>query len=99
VRSLFESVQVGSLTLANRVFMAPLTRKGQSRPSGRELVVSEERNVYQPRERENVLLQLIREKVKFQCGIFIKEVLRQLARKSQRRQDAHAKDSGAATGF
>jgi 2,4-dienoyl-CoA reductase-like NADH-dependent reductase (Old Yellow Enzyme family) len=26
MRSLFESVQLGSLTLANRVFMAPLTR-------------------------------------------------------------------------
>jgi N-ethylmaleimide reductase len=26
VRSLFESVQLGSLVLANRVFMAPLTR-------------------------------------------------------------------------
>jgi len=49
VRSLFELVQVGSLTLANRVFMAPLRRKGQSRPSGRELDVSEERNVYQQR--------------------------------------------------
>lgn len=26
MRSLFESVQLGSLVLANRVFMAPLTR-------------------------------------------------------------------------
>ncbi|QNI34607.1 hypothetical protein H7849_12325 [Alloacidobacterium dinghuense] len=35
-------------------------------------------------EGERVLLQLINEKVKFQCGVFMKEVLRQLARKSQR---------------
>jgi len=39
------------------------------------------------------------EKVKFQCGVFMKEVIRQLARKSQRRQDAPAADSVAATGF
>ena len=35
-------------------------------------------------EGEAVLLHLMGRKVKFQCGVFIKEVLRQLARKSQR---------------
>jgi hypothetical protein len=40
-------------------------------------------------EGERVLLQLMNEKVQFQCGVFMKEVLRQLARKSQRSpQDA-----------
>lgn len=35
-------------------------------------------------EGKGVLLQLMNEKVKFQCGVYMKEVLRQLARKSQR---------------
>jgi anti-anti-sigma regulatory factor len=33
-------------------------------------------------EGEAVLLQLIREKVKFRCGVYMKEVVRQLARKT-----------------
>ena len=33
-------------------------------------------------EGEDVLLQLMREKVKFLCGVYIKEVVRQLARKT-----------------
>jgi hypothetical protein len=36
-------------------------------------------------EGEDVLLQLMNEKVQFQYGVYMKEVLRQLARKSQRR--------------
>jgi len=36
-------------------------------------------------EGEGVLLQLMRKKLKFQCGIFMKELLRQLARKSRRK--------------
>jgi anti-anti-sigma regulatory factor len=36
-------------------------------------------------EGESVLLQLMRKKLKFQCGIFMKELLRQLARKSRRK--------------
>jgi hypothetical protein len=34
-------------------------------------------------EGEDVLLQLIREKVKLVCGVYIKEVLRQLVRKTR----------------
>lgn len=37
-------------------------------------------------EGEDVLLQLMNEKVKFECGVYMKEVLRQLAPKSQRTQ-------------
>ncbi len=33
-------------------------------------------------EGEAVLLQLMREKVKFRCGVYMKEVVRQLARKT-----------------
>jgi hypothetical protein len=36
-------------------------------------------------EGEGVLLQLMNEKVKFQCGVYMKEVLRQLARNNRRR--------------
>ena len=51
---------------------------------GRELVVDLRNVTAINPEGESVLLQLIREKVKFQCGVFMKEVLRQLARKNQR---------------
>jgi hypothetical protein len=36
-------------------------------------------------EGEGVLLQLMNEKLKFQCGVYLREVLRQLARKSQKK--------------
>lgn len=43
-------------------------------------------------EGEAVLLQLMNEKVQFQCGVYMKEVLRQLARRNQRMpQDAGKK--------
>ena len=56
---------------------------------GRELIVDLRSVTAISPEGKNVLLQLMNEKVKFHCGVFIKEVLRQLARKNQRRlQDA-----------
>jgi hypothetical protein len=42
-------------------------------------------------EGEGVLLQLMNEKVKFQCGVYMKEVLRQLARKNPKPRDARKK--------
>jgi hypothetical protein len=65
---------------------------------GRELIVDLRNVTAVTPEGESVLLQLIMEKVKFQCGVFMKEVIRQLARKSQRRQDAPAADSGGGNG-
>lgn len=65
---------------------------------GRELIVDLRNVTAITLEGESVLLQLIMEKVKFQCGVFMKEVIRQLARKSQRRQDAPAADSGGGNG-
>jgi hypothetical protein len=65
---------------------------------GRELIVDLRNVTAITLEGESVLLQLIMEKVKFQCGVFLKEVIRQLARKSQRRQDAPAADSGGGNG-
>lgn len=37
-------------------------------------------------EGEEILLDLMREQVKFQCGVYMKEVLRQLARRSRARE-------------
>jgi len=48
---------------------------------GRELVVDLRNVTAITPEVESVLLQLIKQKVKFQKGVFMKEVLRQLARK------------------
>ena len=59
---------------------------------GRELIVDLRSVTGISPEGESVLLQLMSEKVKFHCGVFIKEVLRQLARKNQRRPK-HAADS------
>jgi hypothetical protein len=65
---------------------------------GRELIVDLSNVTAITPEGESVLLQLIMERVKLQCGVFMKEVIRQLARKSQRRQDAAASDSGGGNG-
>ena len=65
---------------------------------GRELVVDLKNVTAINPEGESVLLQLMSEKVKFQCGVFMKEVLRQLAGKSQRRQDEPAANSDGDNG-
>jgi hypothetical protein len=51
---------------------------------GRQLIVDLRSLTSISADGESVLLQLINEKVKFQCGLFMKEVLKHLARKSQR---------------
>ena len=48
----------------------------------RELIVDLRSLTAISREGEDVLLQLMREKVKFLCGVYMKEVVRQLARKT-----------------
>ncbi len=46
-------------------------------------------------EGESVLMQLMDEKIKFQCGVFMKEVIRQFARKRHRTSPPTAnKNSG-----
>ena len=50
---------------------------------GRELIVDLRNLTAISSEGENVLLRLMRKKVKFRGGVFMKEVLRQLARKSR----------------
>jgi hypothetical protein len=50
---------------------------------GRQLIVDLRNLTAISPEGESVLLQLMHEKINFQCGVFMKEVLRQLARKRQ----------------
>jgi anti-anti-sigma regulatory factor len=49
---------------------------------GRKLVVDLRGVSAVNQDGESVLLQLMREKVEFDCGVFMKEVLRELARQS-----------------
>jgi anti-anti-sigma regulatory factor len=50
---------------------------------GREFIVDLRGVTAISRDGENVLIQLIRRKIRVQCGIFLKELLRQLASDSQ----------------
>ena len=52
--------------------------------NGRELVVDLTSLAAISPEGECALLELMNEKIKFHCGVFMKEVLRQLVRKHQR---------------
>jgi hypothetical protein len=65
-----------------------------------ELVIAREKAKAEPQERElvidvrgltaisadgaNLLLQLMRDKIKLECGVYVRELLRQLARDAQR---------------
>ena len=60
---------------------------------GRELLVDLKNLTAISPKGESALLQLMRKNVKFQCGIFMKELLKQLARKS-RIKHRPAGDSG-----
>ena len=51
---------------------------------GRQLIVDLTSLTAISPEGESVLLQLMNDKIQFQCGVYMKEVLRQLARKRQR---------------
>jgi hypothetical protein len=50
---------------------------------GRELVIDLTNLTAVSPEGENLLLELMNEKIRFQSGVFMKEVLRQLARRHQ----------------
>jgi hypothetical protein len=57
--------------------------------NGRQLILDLKSLTAISPEGERVLLQLMNEAISFRCGVFMKEVLRQLARKRQRTsQDA-----------
>jgi hypothetical protein len=51
--------------------------------NGRQLIVDLTSLTAISPEGERVLLELMNEKIKFRCGVFMKEVLRQLARRHQ----------------
>lgn len=58
---------------------------------GRQLIVDLRSLTAISPEAESVLQQLMNESTEFQCGLFMKEVLRQLSRKQQR-MSLHAAD-------
>jgi endonuclease III-like uncharacterized protein len=61
-------------------------RRARTDLQGRELIVDLRSLTVIGPEGADVLLQLIREKVKFLCGVYTKEVLRQLGRKARDNQ-------------
>lgn len=64
--------------------LATACEKARTSLHGPELVVDLRGLTAISPEGEAVLRHLMGHKIKFQCGVFIKEVLRQLARKSRR---------------
>jgi hypothetical protein len=58
-------------------------RKGRGDLQDRELVSDQQNLTAISQQGEDVLLELISERVKFRCGVFTKHVLRQLARRKQ----------------
>jgi anti-anti-sigma regulatory factor len=59
--------------------LATACEKARADLQGREFIVDLRGVTAISRDGENVLIQLIRHKIKVQCGIFVKELLRQLA--------------------
>lgn len=57
--------------------------KAKADLNGRELILDLRSLTAINAEGESVLLQLMKEKIKFRCGIFLKEVLRRLASTSR----------------
>ena len=62
---------------------------------GRELIVDLRSLTAISPEGESVLLELMNEKIEFQCGVFMKEVLKQLARKRQRTSEQAANENSS----
>jgi hypothetical protein len=59
--------------------LATACEKAKTGLQGRELIVDLRGVTAISRDGENLLIQLIRHKIKVQCGIFARELLRQLA--------------------
>lgn len=64
--------------------LAIACEKARADLEGRELIVDLRSLTGIGPEGESVLLQLMKNKVKLQCGVFVRELLRQLVRSSQR---------------
>lgn len=58
--------------------LASACEKARADPLGRELIVDLRGVTTISRDGENTLVELIKNKIKFQCGIFARELLRQL---------------------
>ena len=64
--------------------LAIACEKARADLEGRELIVDLRSLTGIGPEGERVLLQLMKNKIKLQCGVFVRELLRQLVRSSQR---------------
>ncbi len=63
--------------------LAIACQKAKADLDGRELIVDLRSLTGIGPEGESVLLQLMKNKIKLQCGVFVRELLRQLVRSSQ----------------
>jgi anti-anti-sigma regulatory factor len=72
--------------------LAIACEKARADPDGRELIVDLRSLTGIGPEGERVLLQLMKDKTKLQCGVYVRELLRQLVRSTQ----LNALDAGEA---
>ena len=63
--------------------LAIACEKAREGLGGRELIVDLRSLIRISQEGERVLLQLMKDKTKLQCGVFVRELLRQLVRSTQ----------------
>jgi len=64
----------------------PAWERAKAELGGRELVVEVKNLIVINQARENVLLELMREEVKFRgCGVFARQILKELARRVERK--------------
>ena len=73
----------GTLVAAWASELAVTCEKARADLEGRELIVDLRSLTRISHEGERVLLQLMKDKTKLQCGVFVRELLRQLVRSSQ----------------
>jgi len=67
--------------------LRPAWEKAKAELSGRQLVVEVKNLVVINQAGENVLLELMREGVKFRgCGVFARQILKELARRVERKE-------------
>jgi anti-anti-sigma regulatory factor len=73
----------GTLVAPWAIELADACERAREDLGGRELIVDLRGLTRIGPEGEQVLLELVKKKTKLQCGVFVKELLRQLVRSSQ----------------
>jgi hypothetical protein len=85
----YRLVLEGKLIAPWTIELTTACKRARADLDGRQLILDLKSLTAISPEGESVLLQLMNEDITFRCGVFMKEVLRQLARKRQRTsQDA-----------